>query len=254
MDNDVYNGCLRRLTEYRKKHNVSQKKMGELLGVTQSHYSKIEQGQKLVSYTSLFRMQEQKVDIDYILTGVHYKESILNEYIQRCEKEQQANMLAHIIWVMRQGISIQQLRITQKEKVDYRKIVSFLQMRTDSMVNEDKDTVWLSVRKLDGKTQEQMAENLHVGIKKYRQIEKGTTQPDAQVLSELYDKLGYFPSIMMPELTVNLSYLNDIWERFDKDLQKDLLSCIESGFELIRMASGKQIRHIRKEDETEGHT
>ena len=83
-------------------------------------------------------------------------------------------------------------------------------MRANDVAKEE--TVWKSVRKLDGRTQNEMAEELNVGIKKYRNIENGNAQPDAQILSELYDKLGYFPSILMPEYTVNLSYINDIWK------------------------------------------
>ena len=78
-----------------------------------------------------------------------------------------------------------------------------------------------------------MADELNVGIKKYRNIENGVIEPDAQILSELYDKLGYFPSILMPELTVNLSYLNDIWNSFDDELKGELVKYLRDGYDLV---------------------
>lgn len=74
---------------------------------------------------------------------------------------------------------------------------------------------------------------MNVGIKKYRNIENGVIEPDAQILSELYDKLGYFPSILMPELTVNLSYLNDIWNSFDDELKGELVKYLRDGYDLV---------------------
>ena len=230
MEKDAYAELLDRIIEYRNINNISQKQMGQLMGLTQSHYNKVERGKKLVSYSALLMMQKNKFDIDYIVTGVRYEESILNNFIEKCSPDRKADMLAHIIWVIKQGVRINNTKMPEK-KVNYNHVMAFLQLRSNNMANEE--TVWRSVRKLDGKTQYEMADELNVGIKKYRNIENGVIEPDAQILSELYDKLGYFPSILMPELTVNLSYLNDIWNSFDDELKGELVKHLRDGYDLV---------------------
>ena len=79
-------------------------------------------------------------------------------------------MLAHIIWVIKQGVRITNTKMPDK-KVDYNNVMAFLQMRANDVAKEE--TVWKSVRKIDGRTQNEMAEELNVGIKKYRNIENG---------------------------------------------------------------------------------
>jgi transcriptional regulator with XRE-family HTH domain len=230
MEKDAYARLLNRIIEYRNQNHISQKTMGEYMGITQSHYNKVESGKKIVSYSALLNLKEHKFDIDYIVTGVRYKESILNHYLRGCRPQVQSDMLAHIIWVIKQGVRITNTKMPDK-KVDYNNVMAFLQMRANDVAKEE--TVWKSVRKLDGRTQNEMAEELNVGIKKYRNIENGNAQPDAQILSELYDKLGYFPSILMPEYTVNLSYINDIWAGFDEELKGELIKHIRDGYDLV---------------------
>ena len=64
MEKDAYAELLDRIIEYRNINNISQKQMGQLMGITQSHYNKVERGKKLVSYSALLMMQKNKFDIN----------------------------------------------------------------------------------------------------------------------------------------------------------------------------------------------
>lgn len=44
---NAYDKMLNRLNAYRQMQNMSQENMGSVMGITQSHYSKLEKGKKI---------------------------------------------------------------------------------------------------------------------------------------------------------------------------------------------------------------
>ena len=83
----AYEGVLQRLQMYRQKRKLNQKSMSQMMGVTQSHYSKLEQGKTIISAEELKNFDSHGCNMDYLLTGEECEETILNHYLGVCKKE-----------------------------------------------------------------------------------------------------------------------------------------------------------------------
>ena len=46
---NAYDKMLNRLNAYRQMQNMSRRTLGSVMGITQSHYSKLEKGKKIIS-------------------------------------------------------------------------------------------------------------------------------------------------------------------------------------------------------------
>lgn len=66
---ELYEKVVKRLIEYRKELNITQGEMGEILGVTQGHFSKLEHEEVKISGESLKRLSYYNNDIDYFFSG-----------------------------------------------------------------------------------------------------------------------------------------------------------------------------------------
>ena len=80
MEND-------RLFELREYNNLTQKKVGEILGVRQQTYAEWEKGKKLIPLKHLVTLAKYyKVSLDY-LTGLSNKKDIFYNYVSLNKKE-----------------------------------------------------------------------------------------------------------------------------------------------------------------------
>ena len=61
-----YADVLERLKEERERHKISQEEMGQLMRMTQSHYSKAELGKKRFSYYEMMYLCDSALDLYYI--------------------------------------------------------------------------------------------------------------------------------------------------------------------------------------------
>ncbi len=226
----AYNSFLERLNEDRIKRNISQTKMGEILGMTQSHYSKVEKGKNLISFSGLIRLYKQSFDIDYLVTGFPRTKGILDDYINNCDENKKADMLNYMIWLVKQGLDIERISYDADEINTYYKVIYFVQYRNHIKNNIN---IWKIIRNDNEITQQQMADRLKINIKKYRYIENGQREPDAQILAELYTEFGYLPTMMLPEVVINISYLNIIWNKFSHGLKERLVKYIDRGIDII---------------------
>lgn len=210
----AYEGVLQRLQMYRQKRKLNQKSMSQMMGVTQSHYSKLEQGKTIISAEELKNFDSHGCNMDYLLTGEECEETILNHYLGVCKKEIKSDFLQLMVWTIEQGINISGKE--QKNGVDY----------TNSR------TIWYWMRKASDITQDKMAQHLDITTKRYREIEKGRLGVNAELLAVLYQNLGYPPSVVFYEDVQNISSLNKVWQEFDSDLQKELEVFLKAGLEI----------------------
>ena len=60
---DTYYKIPKRLEEYRRKLSYTQEQMGELMGVGQDHYQRVEQGAVTISYHSLQPVSYTHLDV-----------------------------------------------------------------------------------------------------------------------------------------------------------------------------------------------
>lgn len=218
-----YISVAERLKIYRKELNVSQNDMADLLGVTQSHYSRLEDGKKIISYQSLKRFKNNGGDIQYLITGKWIRKGKIDEYLEKCRKiEDKEELLKLIIWAIKQGE-----RIECEKKEIFEK--SFLPREIELSKG-----VWKAIRIIENLTQVEMASLLDINIKRYRRIEKKQILPDADVLYSLYTKLDYSPLIIMDSNFFYLNELNSTWERFSEKTIVQLDELIQKGIRCIQ--------------------
>lgn len=234
--NSYYDELLSRLHDLREKYNISQSRMAEIFGMTQSHYSKVERGKSLISFSTLVRLHENKVDIDYLVTGIENKKSVLDDYVARCKEGKKADMLSAITWAFKQVLDEEGVCPDMEEIRRHRKVVNLIIQRNNK-INEAA-SIWKIIRNDNNLTQQQMADRLKINIKKYRQIEKCNIEPDVKILTELYKEFEYLPTMMMPEIDINISYLNKIWYAFPDVFKGEVLRCIDNNYSFMRNILG----------------
>lgn len=224
----AYDKMLIRLNAYRKMQNMSQENMGSVMGITQSHYSKLENGKKIISGEELYNLKKNGIDVDYLISGKRSPRTVLDELMETCSQKKRAELLQLIVWTIQQGMDTAQI----ESSADVRCTREIELLRYQVFPHTSKNTVWYRIRVANEMTQSEMAEALDVSVKRYREIEKGNTRASAEVAAALYENLGYLPSIILELDMVNLSCLNLIWEEFEEKLQTKLEAFIRKGCSL----------------------
>ena len=189
---------------------MSQESMGSVMGITQSHYSKVENGKKIISGEELHNLDMNGIDVDYLVSGIKSPRTVLDDLMEACGR----------------------VRCTREIEL----------LRYQVFPHTSEHTVWYRIRMANEMTQGEMAEALDVSVKRYREIEKGNTRASAEVVAALYENLGYLPSIILEEDVVNLSSLNLIWEEFEEELQKELEAFIRKGCGLWECRPGGRLK------------
>lgn len=215
MSND-YDKFLCRMVEYREKLHLTQKDVGNFLGKDQSQFSKMELGKTVVSYEILESLRGTGWDIDYIITG---KEKInvmnnLSTYLKGKMGEEWKKLNEALIWIVRQELDRNGNSCGRDAESEYELLKQFLGKNPP-------DTMLLAVRDILGVSQITMSEKLGVNIKKYCQLEKGSKNPDAELLGLIY-KLAYCrPSIFFYTGDVTEYLLDCLWNRIKPKQQKE---------------------------------
>lgn len=216
-----YDAFVKRLIAYRKANGLSQEELGGLANLTQSHYYKIESMSNIMSYNSLVALNEKGVSADFLVTGIEQKHTVLNDLLIQCSKSDRTDFLHMAVICIELGIKHQGLTDESYREVSTKEIEI---LRSDM---EDKNTashsVWKCIRKLNNLTQEQMSKKLDIDIKTYRDIEKGKSNPNVEILAQIYDMLGYPPSLILDVENKNYLYvINEVWLRLSDDIQNKI--------------------------------
>ena len=102
---DTYYKIPKRLEEYRRKLSYTQEQMGELMGVGQDHYQRVEQGAVIISYHSLQQIEEHGGDIYYLITGKQQNSGYMNMLLEECENSEMERMLLRMyLFYLESGI------------------------------------------------------------------------------------------------------------------------------------------------------
>ena len=227
--NEAYSKVLKRLWEYRKKMNLSQREISETIGLTQSHFSKIERYEKILSLDSLIKLNENGVDMDFLITGIETDKSILDDLFKKCpdsHKEEFLNVM--FLYVNSALISLGDEKI-----LDYEKELTILRFNFSQRIHYNNKTVWHCLRQLSGVTQEKFANELNIGLKYYREIEKLQSSPNVETLVLLYEKYGYYPSLVSTEKANYLLTLNKIWPSLSTELQTGIQTMLEANLKFF---------------------
>lgn len=226
-----YNQTLQRLFEYRKLLQFSQKEISSVLGITQSHYSKIESGQKGMSFGILKTLQDNSFNVDYIITGVKTETTILDRYLDKCSQNQRVRLYQLILWILRQKVAPYDAQAAERFDYYYKGTVLFEVMTAGS--GDKEHSIWSYIRMQHHLTQNEMTAILGIDIKKYRSMEKKKTFPDAEILTCLYEQLGCFPSLFLKNNVCSTTLLNVVWNALSDIDREQAGRFIEFGMQMM---------------------
>lgn len=214
--NSNYFQLIHRLISYREKLNKTQHQMGQLLGVTQSHYAKLESGQKIISFKSLKNFEKHDGDINYLITGSTIMPGKINEYLSFCKTDSGKIWLYEgLVWIFEKGFHFGSIDSSTLSQRTYKNLL-FLKEYNKT------DTIWECIRKSEDLSQINMAKIFDIDVKRYRRIEKLISEPDAEILNTLYCKLHYSPLIITNQELFYLDELNQAWELFPENIKETL--------------------------------
>lgn len=228
---EFYKSVIGRLREYRSQLGLTQEEMGRLLGVSQSHYYKIEVEENIISLNSLHHLQDQKMDILWLLTGnkVQTQPGIFDYYFDNCVSKKEKIALFHAaLWCIEQGKRISHKATTNTLWDNTCKILQVL------MHDGKNHFLWEDIRWVENISQKEMASRLEMTLGSYRQLEKEKIPADAAILSALYGSLGYSPLLILNQEDYGIQTMNTIWGTFEHQLQNRLLDYMQMCYEIIK--------------------
>ncbi len=214
MSEDLRRSMLIRLKTYRKAQCMSQEKFAKSLGVGQTYYSQVENGEISLSYHILDGLYSFDCDIDNLVTGTQKlsADGFLTECIDNTHPASKMNIYTMIItgflqmwdWDLN----------NHWEKCLYSELVSISVLR---MMRATFDERLFYLRIVNGMSQQELANLLGIGRTKCGKCEQGTKKLDAQLMIYLY-KHGYcLPSFFFEEY-VGLKGIATLLEK-DRDKQ-----------------------------------
>ena len=207
---DTYYKIPKRLEEYRRKLSYTQEQMGELMGVGQDHYQRVEQGAVIISYHSL---QQHGGDIYYLITGKQQNSGYMNMLLEECENSEMERMLLRMyLFYLESGICKVQGKVEEE-------IRRYLRMAEGTL---QEDTIWRGIRISEQITHIKMAETLEINRKRYRKLENKSISADAYLLNQLYRKFHFFPFQIFEKGNFYLNELNQLLETLPDSIQEEI--------------------------------
>ncbi len=212
-----YEYVLDRLIQFRKELNLTQLEMADKLNISQEQYSYLENGKVKITAEVLGQLAELGLDINYLITGeVSEKlcDNKLSQMFEAAENHERAAELKRVFCSMLCLLGGE----TSGNKSRNQRLLEYLDKHHDDF------SMVLYVREELEYSQIRLANELGLGIKKYRKLEKGSIYPDAEVLSELYHKAKYSPLLFLDicdrEMYIMDLFWNEIPENRQAQLQK----------------------------------
>lgn len=225
--NKNYCDILDRLILYRKMWGNTQEEMSKKFGVTQSHYSKIETGHKIISFRGLQNFEKNGGDSVYLLTGEQRVQGEIEDYISNCRTERgRIALFKIVVWLLQQGLEFSH----NNENRSISKTYKSLKLAETEL---EESTVWKNIRRLEGISQATMAKRLDINIKRYGRIENMEVKPDAEILNTLYIEFGYSPLVILDCQQFYINEANKIWSDFASEIKIELEAVLKSALHLI---------------------
>lgn len=190
---DGYFGVLQRLREERVSHGMTQRDLGNRIGITQGHCSKIEQADKRLTYQELMRLTATELDMYYVYTNrrvrlMHW------ELFKNCSYKELVcylNMTASLAMCMHDEQQIHFDDGLYRELCCIRYIAG--------AEGKNGETVFSLIKQWENDTQQNMADRMGVNVKTYRALEQGTRLPDSELVWKLYDECGVPPELVLKD-------------------------------------------------------
>ena len=227
-----YEKILRRIVEYRKLCCVSQKRMSQCLGITQSHYSKMERGKCEIPFRIVNRWNAIGWDVDYFVTGRHFQASdgLFEKYTGMPYEQVYKELMKFIVGSFR----------SHQTPMD----ADILRMKhaLELLVwNDAKHALFRNARIMQQAAQNEMAEKLGIGVRKYRRLEMGKEKPDLRIMGTMYVLSGYLPALFLDYEAGICKMSQYLWNQLEESQQKKVLYFVDSAKKLVIL--GKKDRY-----------
>lgn len=199
----IYPDVADRLKEERGRLGFSQQQMSCLLRMSQSHYSKVEQGKRRLSFYEVQCLCDSSIDIEYVFTGERKRERNTEKDSAIDEKLVPYAVCFLCLLLLH--------RFESARTNDEYKRISMMFRLYEGIVLQNKN-IMSRIRSISGMTQKEFADLLLVDVKKVRSLEKGNVLPDSELIWRLYANLGVSPAIILNDYK---GMINDLWKLYD---------------------------------------
>lgn len=224
-----YAKMLERFAKYRKSLALVQSDVSESLGVTQSRFSKGESGRESISNNLLSGLYEGGWDIDFVVTGIEFKKKKQSFRDALIDFEEDDEVFMMIYWAMANLC---------KFHYDFDVYSLELNLLKFLCLNENV-TVFEAIRHVKGINQLDYAEMLNVTIKKCRNLEKGDSYPNADMIKNLFDMFGCRPTLLLEVDGLKWNIIENIWNNIAPEDEKTLVNFVNNAIIYYKQISSK---------------
>lgn len=201
-----YADVLERLKEERERHKISQEEMGQLMRMTQSHYSKAELGKKRFSYYEMMYLCDSALDLYYIYSGQKGDEKYKNLFRDFACSE--------LLGYMSVLIDTAKVMSTNKYEGVWKKL--YLSTRNvHHAINSVEGNPYYALRVSMNYSQIRMSSVFGIDVKKYRSLEYEKTMPDSEMLCKIYNEFNIHPSILLKDVNGIIYEVGEWLEQLD---------------------------------------
>lgn len=223
--NMAYQEFLERLKKERINKNLSQMQMGRKLKMSQSHYSKAELGTRRFTYFEMQCLCDTEVDIFYILTGTEYE----GKY-KRVLEEKSYDELTFLMRIVCYANEYHR----KKDAYYYEDVLTDkMGMEQYALTRDRQNNILYSVRRMKNYNQKKMSEILEVDVKKLRDMEKGITLPDSEIILKMHTTFSIPFFVILKEKNLLISELCYMIELLEKSTRKEVYGLIQDCFSIL---------------------
>lgn len=222
----VYEQALGRLSGYRKDCLITQHQLAQLMGITQSQYSKMESGRAEIPFRMIVQLYQRGWDIDYLVTGESWL--IADERIEwlrhRYSDSERREVFQLIVWAGEVCLKQYQNGMRFRE----RKLLKLLLYYGEEM------SVLELVRRAREVSQGEMAQELGIGLRKYRALEKETAVPDFKVLCRVYELEYALPTLFLNRRRGEEVLVGRLWGQLNQEERERVWQFLKCGSSLVQ--------------------
>lgn len=231
MQESEYKQVLNRIVQFRRQMGKTQQELSENTRISQAQICRLETGINRYQASTLKEYVKQGMDIDYVITGEYKKAGNIELMVEQSgitSWEEQEKLLELITWVLE--IEMKHTDIPEEKLENYRNGLKLFRQ----MLDNKEDGILYKIRNMHSLSQLEMSQELAVGIKKYRKLEKGESDMDIEIIWNVYRKFRCSPSYLLNGHVENFNMLNEIWSYFSQDRQAQITKFVQMGAKLLK--------------------
>lgn len=230
-----YEQVLERLVRFRKTKNLTQVQMAEKLNISQEQYSYLENGKAKITADMLKALDGLGLDINYLITGKDdggADSPRVEGIFETVGNEEYRKKLKRLLVYLLSIIYIKDTEIGNVGEDEGENLLKYLEKYGDDF------SMILYVRKRLQYSQIVMADQLGLGIKKYRKLEKEIIYPDAELLFLLWSKSKYPPVLFLNLCDRELYIIDLFWSALPQEQKTKIADILHN----IELCCSKDIR------------